>query len=397
MRPLDDIVVVDLSRILSGPICTMLMADMGATVYKVEPPPFGDDSRQWGPPFVGGISTYFHSINRNKRSLGLNLKTDAGGEILWKLIDRADVLVENFRPGTLDALGFSYEAVSRRNPRAIYCSISGFGQTGPKRSRPAYDMITQGESGLMDITGYPGAPPAKVGASIADVVAGLYALNGILLGLLARHRTGKGQWVDISLLDSTVSTLTYQALIYLSTGRSPRRMGGAHPSITPYELFETADGYVNIGVTNPKQWKAFCRALGLERLADDPRFRTMKDRTANYSELRPEITRLLKTMTRAEAIARMAAANVPAGPVNTVGEILEDPQIQAREMVQELIHPEYGPLRLLGIPIKLSDTPGSLDTAPPRFGEHNAAILSELGYSSDLARTLTEQGVISAS
>jgi formyl-CoA transferase/CoA:oxalate CoA-transferase len=375
----------------------MLMADMGATVYKVEPPPFGDDSRQWGPPFVGGISTYFHSINRNKRSLGLNLKTDAGGEILWKLIDRADVLVENFRPGTLDALGFSYEAVSRRNPRAIYCSISGFGQTGPKRSRPAYDMITQGESGLMDITGYPGAPPAKVGASIADVVAGLYALNGILLGLLARHRTGKGQWVDISLLDSTVSTLTYQALIYLSTGRSPRRMGGAHPSITPYELFETADGYVNIGVTNPKQWKAFCRALGLERLADDPRFRTMKDRTANYSELRPEITRLLKTMTRAEAIARMAAANVPAGPVNTVGEILEDPQIQAREMVQELIHPEYGPLRLLGIPIKLSDTPGSLDTAPPRFGEHNAAILSELGYSSDLARTLTEQGVISAS
>jgi crotonobetainyl-CoA:carnitine CoA-transferase CaiB-like acyl-CoA transferase len=396
-RPLDDIFVVDLSRILSGPVCTMIMADMGATVIKVEPPPFGDDSRQWGPPFVGGISTYFHSINRNKQSLGLNLKTDAGREILWRLIDRADVLIENFRPGVLNSLGFSYDAVSKRNPRAVYCSISGFGQTGPYRSRPGYDVIAQGESGLMDLTGYPGQPPAKVGASISDVVAGLYALNGILLALLARHRTGRGQWVDISLLDSTVSTLTYQALIYLATGLSPQRLGGRHPSITPYELFETSDGFVNIGVTNPKQWTAFCQALGIERFIDDPRFCTMKDRLANYAELRPEIARIFKAMTREEAISKMDTAGIPAGPVNSLGEILEDAQIQAREMVQELTHPEYGPLRLLGIPIKLSETPGSLNTAPPRFGEHNAAILTTLGYAPEVVRAFGKEGVISAS
>lgn len=397
MRPLDDLFVVDLSRILSGPVCTMLLADMGAEVIKIEPPPLGDDSRQWGPPFIGGISTYFLSINRNKRSVGLNLKTEDGSRVLWKLIERADVVIENFRPGVLEKLGFGYHAISKVNERAVYCSISGFGQTGPYSDRPGYDVIAQGESGMMDLTGYPDGPPAKLGASLADVVAGLYAFQGVLLALLARQKTGKGQQVDVSLLDSMVSTLTYQALIYLTTGRSPQRLGTRHPSIVPYECFKAQDGFVNIAVTNQKQWLNFCQVLGFREIAVDPRFETMKARLANYDTLKPMIDRALSAMTRTEVMARMSDVGIPSGPINTVGEILEDPQIHAREMVVALTHPEYGPLRLLGIPIKLSDTPGTVEMAPPRFGEHNREVLFKLGYSeADVAR-FAESGVIAGS
>ena len=397
MRPLDDLFVVDLSRILSGPVCTMLLADMGAEVIKIEPPPLGDDSRQWGPPFIGGISTYFLSINRNKRSVGLNLKTEDGSQVLWKLIERADVVIENFRPGVLEKLGFGYHAISKVNERAVYCSISGFGQTGPYSDRPGYDVIAQGESGMMDLTGYPDGPPAKLGASLADVVAGLYAFQGVLLALLARQKTGKGQQVDVSLLDSMVSTLTYQALIYLTTGRSPQRLGTRHPSIVPYECFKAQDGFVNIAVTNQKQWLNFCQVLGFREIAVDPRFETMEARLANYDTLKPMIDRALSAMTRTEVMARMSDVGIPSGPINTVGEILEDPQIHAREMVVALTHPEYGPLRLLGIPIKLSDTPGTVEMAPPRFGEHNREVLFKLGYSeADVAR-FAESGVIAGS
>ncbi len=394
MKPLDDLFVVDLSRILSGPVCTMILADMGAEVVKIEPPPGGDDSRQWGPPFIGGISTYFLSVNRNKKSVGLNLKTAEGCKILWSLIERADIFIENFRPGVLDKLGFGYDAVSKANPRAVYCSISGFGHTGPYRDRPGYDVIAQGESGMMDLTGYPDGPPAKLGASLADVVAGLYAVQGILLALLARHRTGKGQFVDVSLLDGMVSTLTYQALIYLSTGRSPKRMGTRHPSIVPYECFHAKDGYINIGVTNQKQWENFCRILGFQDLAADPRFATMKARLENYDQLRPMIDGVLSRMTRAEITTKMDEAGIPAGPINTVGEILEDPQLQAREMVVELTHPEYGPLRVLGIPIKLSASPGVVENAPPRFGEHSRRILAVLGYGEEEITKLISNGTI---
>jgi len=394
VRPLQDIFVLDLSRILSGPICTMLMADMGAEVVKVEPPPHGDDTRLWGPPFLNGISTYFLSINRNKRSLGLNLRTAEGRDILWKLIDRADVLVENFRPGVLEKLGFGYEAVSKRNSRLVYCSISGFGQTGPQRDRAGYDVVAQGESGLMDLTGYPGQPPAKMGSSLADIIAGLYALNGILLALLARYKTGKGQAIDIALMDSMVSTLTYQAMIYFATGQSPTRMGTRHPSIVPYECFQTRDGFANVGVANEKQWVKLCEAINLPTLAADPRFATMAARISHYDELRPLLAPVFAKMTRAELMRLLSQEGIAVGPVNTVAEALEHPQILARDMVMELTHPEYGPLKQLGIPVRLSDTPGELKTAPPRYAEHSRAILHELGLSDSAINRFVEEKVI---
>jgi crotonobetainyl-CoA:carnitine CoA-transferase CaiB-like acyl-CoA transferase len=392
--PLDDIFVLDLSRILSGPFCTMMLGDMGATEVKVEPPPRGDDTRLWGPPFVNGISTYFLSITRNKRSIGLNLKSPEGQDVLWKLVDRADVLVENFRPGVLEKLGFGYDAVSRRNPRLIYASISGYGQTGPYRNRPGYDVVAQGESGIVDLTGEPDRQPVKVGASIADIVAGLYAYQGILLAMLARHRTGKGQRIDVGLLDSMISTLTYQAMSYFATGKSPTRMGTRHPSIVPYETFETRDGFVNIGAANEKQWKNLCRALGFPELASDPRFDTMAGRLTNYTELRAILDGALRKLTRAETFDLLAQYELPVGPINTVAEVLEDPHIHAREMVQELTHPEYGPLRYVGIPVKLSDTPGALQSPPPRFGEHNTHVLRELGYDDRAIESLASGKII---
>jgi crotonobetainyl-CoA:carnitine CoA-transferase CaiB-like acyl-CoA transferase len=293
-------------------------------------------------------------------------------------------------------LGFGYDVVAKRNPGIVYCSISGFGQTGPYRDRPGYDVIAQGESGVMDLTGYPDGPPAKLGASLADIVAGLYAMNGVLLALLARHKSGRGQQVDVSLLDGMVSTLTYQALIYLSTGRSPKRLGTRHPSIVPYECFQAKDGFVNIAVTNQKQWEHLCRVLGLPEIATDPRFETMKARLAHYDELRPMIDRIVSKITRSEIIALLDGVGIPAGPINTVGEILEDPHIHAREMIVQLTHPEYGPLRMLGIPIKLSDTPGAVANAPPCFGEHNREVLSQLQYTEEEIRRFGETGAISA-
>ena len=397
MTPLDDIFVLDLSRILSGPFCTMMLGDMGAAVVKVEPPPRGDDTRLWGPPFINGISTYFLSINRNKRSIGLNLKSPQGQEVLWKLVDRADVLVENFRPGVLDRLGFGFDAVSARNPRLIYASISGYGQTGPYSNRPGYDVVAQGESGIVDLTGEPDRQPVKVGASIADIVAGLYAYQGILLAMIARQRTGKGQHVDVALLDGMISTLTYQAESYFATGKSPKRLGTRHPSIVPYETFATKDGFVNIGAANEKQWQNLCRALDMPDLAFDPRFNTMAGRISNYGELRAILDGELRKLTRAEASELLAKYELPVGPINTVAEVLEDPHVRAREMVRELTHPEYGPLRYLGIPVKLSDTPGELQGPPPRFGEHNRNVLKELGYDDRAIEILASANAIANS
>ena len=395
MKPLDGVRVVDLSRVLAGPYCSMLLADMGAEVIKIENPGKGDDTRGWGPPFIDGESAYYLSINRNKKSLTLNLKAGKGKEILRGLIRRSDILVENFRQGTMERLGFGYQAVRELNPRLIYCSISGFGRTGPMADRPGYDLIVQGEGGLMSITGFPDGPPTKVGVAIGDLVAGMFAAQGILLALLARERTGRGQLVDVALLDGQIAILTFQAGIYFATGKAPARMGNQHPTIAPYETFRARDGYVNIAVGNDPLWEAFCRAIGREDLLERPEFKTVALRVQNRPALLQVLDEVMAARTTQEWLAILGKAGVPCGPINTVAEVCEDPQIRAREMVLEVPHPTLGRVRLTGIPIKLSETPGAVEAPPPLLGQHTEEVLTQLlGYSRGQVETLRQEGIV---
>ena len=379
--PLTGFTVLDLTRVLSGPYCTMVLGDLGARIIKVEQPRKGDDTRAWGPPFVGAESAYFLSINRNKESVTLDYKPAAGREVLEKLIARADVLVENYRPGTLERVGFGWEAVHARFPRLVYASISGYGQTGPRRDEAGYDAVMQAEGGLMSVTGDADRPGYRLGVAITDMVAGLYCAQGITAALLARERSGEGQRVDIGMLDTTAALLTYQAANWFTTGKTPQRQGNRHATIAPYETFTTADGEIVIAVGNDEIWKRFCPAAGLPELADDPRFATNKDRMENYHDMRPPIDRVFRTATNAEWIARLNAAGVANGEVRDIGQMLNDPQLAAREMVQTLMHPTIGATRVIGAPIKLSATPASLRTAPPVLGQHTDTVLGELGYS----------------
>ena len=373
--PLDGLLVVDLTRVLSGPYCTMLLADMGARVIKIEQPGRGDDTRGWGPPFAGQESAYFLSINRNKESLTLDLKQADGRRILEQLLARADVVVENFRPGTMDRLGFGYQTVSARWPRIVYCAISGFGQTGPRRDQPGYDAVIQAEAGLMSVTGESGGPALRLGVAIADIVSGMFAAQGIAMALLARARSGRGQLVDIGMLDATAALLTYQAANYFVTGRAPERLGNRHPTIVPYETFETADGEFVLAVGNDDLWRRFCTVAELSDLASDPRFVTNRGRVEYYDELKPILADRLRTRSRAEWIAALTAQGVPSGAVRDVAEVLNDPQLAAREMIQVVEHATLGSVRALGIPIKLSHTPGTVRTAPPTLGQHTDQIL----------------------
>jgi crotonobetainyl-CoA:carnitine CoA-transferase CaiB-like acyl-CoA transferase len=386
--PLDGLTVIDLTRVLSGPYCTMLLADMGARVIKIEQPGRGDDTRGWGPPFVGSESAYFLSINRNKESVTLDLKSRDGRALLDRLLARADVLVENFRPGAMQRLGFGYDALAPRFPSLVYCSISGFGQTGPRRDQPGYDAVIQGEGGLMSITGEEHGPPLRLGVAISDIVSGMFAAQGIAMALLARFRTGRGQHVDIGMLDSTAALLTYQAAIYFATGASPARLGNRHPTIVPYETFPAADGDLVLAVGNDELWRSFCRAADLTALADDPRFATNRARVQHYDQLKPQIDSRLRTRTRAEWIERLTAEGVPCGSVRAIGDVLTDPQLDARGMIAAVEHATLGPLRTLGLPIKLSDTPGRVRSAPPTLGQHNLSVLhDDLGLSeADIAR-----------
>ena len=377
--PLDGVLVIDLTRVLSGPYCTMMLADMGARVIKIEQPGKGDDTRAWGPPFVGGESAYFLSINRNKESLALNVKEPRGRELLDRLLGRADVLVENFRPGTMARLGLDHATVSARFPRVVYCSISGFGQSGPRRQQPGYDAVMQAEGGLMSITGEADGPPYRLGVAISDIVTGMFAAQGITLALLARERTGRGQLVDISMLDSTAALLTYQAAICFATGKPPVRMGNRHPTIVPYETFEGSDGAFVLAVGNDEQWRRFCTTAGLDSLANDARFTTNRDRVAHYGQLKPLLETHLRTRPREEWIRILTAAGIPCGSVRDVGEVLQDPQVVAREMIQTVQHSTLGAIDVLGTPIKLSETPGGVRQAPPALGEHTDAILREFG------------------
>lgn len=381
--PLAGVTVLDLTRVLSGPYCTMQLADMGARVIKVEQPGRGDDTRAWGPPFVGGESTYFLSVNRNKESLTLDFKAPAGREVLETLIGRADVLVENFRPGTLARQGLDYATIAQRNPKLIYASLSGYGHTGPRAAEPGYDAVLQGEGGLMSITGPEGGPACRLGVAIVDIVTGILAAQGILLALLARQSTGRGQHVDVAMLDSVVALLTYQAGIVFATGTSPGRLGNRHPSIAPYDTFETSDGPLVLAVGNDDQWARFCRVAGLDTPQADMRFATNAGRVRHYAALEPSIQSALASDTRAGWTTRLMAAGVPCGPVRTVNEALNDTQLAARGMIEGLGHPTAGDISVLGVPIKLSATPGAVRTAPPTLGQHTDALLREIGLTDD--------------
>ena len=377
---LDGLTVLDLSRVLSGPYCTMMLADMGARVIKVEQPGRGDDTRGWGPPFQNGESAYFLSINRNKESVTLNLKHPEGRRVLDALIARADVLVENFRPGTLERMGLGYKDLSKQRPDLVYCSISGFGQTGPRRREPGYDAVMQGEGGLMSITGPTDGPGYRLGIAIVDIVAGMFSAYGIAVALLARERTGRGQYIDVGMLDAVAALLTYQAGIHFTTGEAPGRLGNRHPSITPYESLEAADGELVVAVGNDQLWRTFCGVIGAEALADDPRFRTNKDRVAARDALRPLLVERMRTRRAAEWIERLKAAGIPCGAVRDLAQVFTDPQLIERAMVVALDHPVAGAIRQLGVPIKMSGTPGGVRTPPPALGQHTAAVLGELGY-----------------
>jgi crotonobetainyl-CoA:carnitine CoA-transferase CaiB-like acyl-CoA transferase len=375
--PLAGITVLDLTRVLSGPYCTMLLADMGARVIKIEQPGRGDDTRAWGPPFVAGESAYFLSINRNKESVTLDFKQAAGRLLLDRLIGRADVLVENFRPGAMRRLGIDYETLSMQHTRLVYASISGFGQHGPKRDRPGYDAVVQAEGGLMSVTGAADGPPYRLGVAIADLVAGLLAAQGITLALLARHKTGRGQQVDVSMLDGVAALLSYQAGIFFATGEAPPRMGNRHPTIVPYETFEASDGEFVLAIGNDEQFRRFCQVAQLEAMAADERFATNPGRVGNYAALRSEVAAALRRRSRSEWIDALTAAGVPCGSVRDVREVLTDPHLEARRMVEAVEHATAGRLNVLGVPIKLSDTPGSVRTAPPTLGQHTAQVLHE--------------------
>ena len=381
MPPLHGLRVIDLTRVLAGPYCAMLLGDMGAEVLKIEEPIHGDDTRAWAP-FQADVSTFFLGMNRSKKSVALDLKTPAGADALRRLIGTADVLIENFRPGSLKKLGFDYDSVRAWNPQLVYCSITGYGHEGPKRDLPGYDAVIQGESGLMHVTGEPDGPPTRVGVAITDYLAGLYAMNGILLALRDRDETGLGQHVDIALLDAMTSALALPANVLFATGQELGREGNDHHSLTPYEAITVTDGLVMVAVGNQRLWHQFCRAIGQPELEADPRFVTNTDRMRHRGELKTRLDACLAGLTRDQLIGRLRTHAVPCGQVRTVAEALADPQLAARDMVVELAHPELGTVRLLGNPIKLSRSPAVIDRPPPSLGEHTEEILAELASDS---------------
>ncbi len=383
--PLTGIRVVDLTRVLSGPYCTMMLADMGADVIKVEQPGKGDDTRAWGPPWVDGPdgareSAYYLSINRNKRGITLDLKSEHGKEVLWKLIDGADVLVENFSPGTAGRLGFGADAVLVRRPSLIYASVSGFGQTGPSSQRPAYDLILQGMGGMMSVSGPPGQP-TKFGVPIADMASGMFSAYAIACALFARQATGKGQVIDTSMLGGQVALLSYQAAIYFATQQTPPTTWNAHPIVAPYQTFPTSDGFVNIAVGNDRLWAAFTSAMGIQDVAVDERFTDNSGRITNLPALAEIIERVFSDYTTDQIVSRLDAAGVPCGPIYTVPQVFADPQVQHAGLEQRVNHPTLGEISVTGFPYKLSETDASLRMPPPLIGEHQTEVLRELGYS----------------
>ena len=393
--PLSGIRVLDLSRILAGPYCTMILGDLGAEVIKVERPGVGDDTRTWGPPFAGGESAYYLCCNRNKKSISVDLKNTHGAELVKEFAKVSDVLVENFTPGLMKRFGLDYETLRELNPRLVYCSITAYGQDGPYRDRPGYDMVLSAVGGLMWITGPQGGEPCKVGVAITDVVTGVYASGAITAALLWRERSGRGQYIDCSLLDAQVSALANIASNYLMAGKEAQRWGTAHESIIPYQVFETRDRPIAIAIANQKLWVNFCKLIGKEEWIEDPRFESNPKRVENREVILPLVAEVMAAKTCDEWVELFVQASIPCGPVNSMESLFADPQVLHRNMVAEVPHPTIGTLRLCGVPIKYADTPAIIRRPPPLLGEHTDEILSDvLGYPLEGIEALKQQGVI---
>ena len=387
--PLSGVRVLDLSRVLAGPFCTMLLGDLGAEVIKVERPDGGDDTREWGPPFAAGESAYYLCVNRNKKSVALDLKSPRGVAAVRALSARSDVVIENFRAGAADRLGLGYEALSEGNPGLVYCSITGYGQTGPYRDLPGYDFIAQAMSGLMSITGERGGEPMKLGVATVDLTTGMYAAVAILAALRRRDSTGRGQRIDLALLDAALSWLANVGENHLVSGEVPGRFGNAHATIVPYQVFRSKDGYLAVGIGNDRQYRKFCEVAGAPELSSDERFSTNPARVRNRETLVPLLEGVFATRSTAEWIGRLWDEGIPAGPINTVDRALGDPNTLAREMVVEMPHPKAGSVRLIGSPMKFSGTPVEYRRAPPLLGEHTEEVLRDLlGMSGEEIREL---------
>ncbi len=392
--PLAGVKVLELAQIMAGPTCGTLLADMGADVIKVEKIPGGDDSRRYAEPQVNGESAAFMMLNRNKRSIALNLKTEGGREVLRRLVAGADVLFENYRKGTMEKLGVGFEEMRRINPALIWCSISGYGQTGPYAERGGFDLIAQGVSGIMSITGEPDGPPVKSGPPVTDINAGLLATIGIVSAYVHRLKTGEGQFVDTSLMEAGIQQTFWQSAIYFATGVSPRPTGSAHVLAAPYQAFPTSDGWINIGGANQANWERIATLVGAPELIEDARFATNSDRMANREELARLLGDHLKQRSTADWLKDLDAAGIPAGPINDIAAMAADPQTLAREMVVELDHPRAGRTHALGLPIKFSETPGKVVTPAPMLGQHTREVLRDAGYADAEIDALAASGAI---
>ena len=393
--PLAGIRVLDLTRVLAGPYCTMFLGDLGAEVVKIEQPGVGDDTRGWGPPFADGESAYFLCVNRNKKSLTVDLKSAEGISLVRQLADRADVLIENFRPGTMDQFGLGYDRLHSANPKLIYASLSGFGADGPMADMPGYDLIVQAWGGLMSITGTEESGPLKVGVAIIDLVAGLMLGKSIAAALYAREKNGVGQKLDTSLLEAEVAVLINAGSNYLVSGKVPGRWGNAHPTIVPYQSFQTEDSYLVVGVASEGIWQRFCAAIGKPELARDPRFERNPDRVANRSALIPGLSEIFRSRNNETWLRLLNEAEVPCAPIQTIDEVFHSPQVLHRKMLVEVVHPTAGTVRMAGLPVKFSETPASVRLPPPLLGEHSEQVLSSwLGISGEAVAKLKQKGVI---
>ena len=390
--PLNGLRVLDLTQAMAGPMATMTLGDLGAEVIKVEPLS-GDQTRSWAPPYMDGMSSYYLSANRNKKSIAIDLKNPVGQELLRKLAMDSDVIIENFRPGTMEKFGLSYEEARKLNRKIIYCSLSGYGQTSPSREWPGYDLTVLAYSGLLSLNAEEGRPPIKFGVPIADITAGLFSVIAVLAALHHRDATGEGQFIDMSMLDANFSILTHQALGYFSTGKNPRHLGSAHSNIAPYQVFSTADGYIAVAVGTEKLWKTFCSIIGRDDMTRNPMFLTNVDRVQNREKLADEINRAFSAFRTQELFQKFLDSGIPAAPINNVDQAVNAPQIMERNMLVDMEAP-YGKIRILGTPFKMSATPASVRLHPPMLGENTAEILRNTGYSHEEISNLVEKRIV---